>query len=73
MNRPESNAQRRTLGRAIEIAGSIDKLAAFLELPVADLQGWFTGRAPTPPDVFLALVDIVSANQLRRASSPKLK
>jgi len=73
VNRSESNPQRRTLGRGIEIAGGIDELAAFLRFPVADLQQWFAGRAPTPAHVFLALIDIVSANQLTRAPAPKSK
>jgi DNA-binding transcriptional regulator YdaS (Cro superfamily) len=73
VNRIESNAQRRTLERAIGIAQGDDKLAAFLGVTAADLQRWSAGRAPIPLDIFLALVDVVSANQLRRAPLRKQK
>jgi len=60
----EPTVARRTLGRAIDIAGSPEALAAFLGLSLNDVSEWISGRAAPPTAVFLALVDIVSANRL---------
>jgi hypothetical protein len=64
MHHDEPTVGRRTLGRAIDIAGSAEALAAFLGLSLVDLAEWTAGRKPLPTAVFLALVDIVSANRL---------
>jgi len=63
MTRADSTSHTRTLARAIEIAGSIERLADFLCRPLADLAAWSRGT-PIPSPWFLALVDIVSANAL---------
>ena len=68
MNRTEPTVYRRTLARAVEIAGSDDKLARFLRLPLGDLQKWARGEADPPSQVFLALVDIVASNSLTPAA-----
>jgi hypothetical protein len=64
MHRTEPTVHRRTLGRAIEIAGGEHELAAFLSLPLADIRRWYAGEADFSTEIFLALVDIVSANAL---------
>ena len=64
MQHDEPTVGRRTLGRAIDIAGSVEALAAFLGLSLLDVAEWTAGRKPLPTAVFLALVDIVSANRL---------
>ena len=73
MNREEPTVHRRTLGRAIEIAGSAEKLAAFLGLPLDKIQRWYTGEEDYAGNVFLALVDIVSANALTPAALRNLR
>ena len=62
--RPEPTVARRTLARAIEIAGSHEKLAAFLQVEAAQIRSWAAGAASPPTPVFLALMDIVAANAL---------
>ena len=68
MNRTEPTVYRRTLARAVEIAGGDEKLAQFLRLPIADLRSWARGEADPPSKVFLALVDIVASNSLTPAA-----
>jgi hypothetical protein len=72
MNRTEPTVHRRTLARAVEIAGSDEKLARFLRLPLADLQKWARGETEPPTPVFLALVDIVASNALTPAALSNL-
>lgn len=62
--RTEPTVYRRTLGRAIEVAGSEERLAKFLNLPLEDIRKWATGETDPPCHVFLALTDIVAANFL---------
>lgn len=62
--RPEPTVPRRTLARAIEIAGSDQKLATFLRLDLGDIRSWEAGTRSPPTHVFLALMDIVAANSL---------
>jgi hypothetical protein len=68
MKRTEPTVYRRTLARAVEIAGSDEKLARFLRLPLAELRKWARGEADPPLQVFLALVDIVASNSLTAAA-----
>ena len=68
MDRTEPTVYRRTLARAVEIAGSDEKLARFLRMPVDELQKWASGEADPPTQVFLALVDIVASNSLTPAA-----
>ena len=72
MDRTEPTVYRRTLARAVEIAGSQEKLARFLRLPVGDVQKWGRGEADPPSQVFLALVDIVASNSLTPAALDNL-
>jgi DNA-binding transcriptional regulator YdaS (Cro superfamily) len=64
MNRKEPTVYRRTLARAVEVAGTEEKLAAFLAVPPATLRSWSVGASAPSLQVFLALVDIVAANHL---------
>jgi hypothetical protein len=67
-DRPEPTVPRRTLARALEIAGSEEKLANYLRLPLGDMQSWSKGEAALPNSVLLALMDIVAANALTPAA-----
>jgi hypothetical protein len=60
----ESTVYRRTLSRAVAVAGSEEKLAQFLKLPLEDCRKWASGEADPPCAAFLALTDIVAANCL---------
>ena len=66
-------AYTRTIGRAIEVAGSEQKLARFLGYPEVMLRDWACGAAAPPPEIFLALVDIVAANHLAPAALKNLR
>jgi DNA-binding transcriptional regulator YdaS (Cro superfamily) len=55
-----NTAQTRTLKRAASIAGSEEKLAQVLGCELAELRLWLSGEAPTPPQVYLRALDIVS-------------
>lgn len=62
--RKQSTVYTRALARAIEIAGGVEELAAFLACTPAEIGTWTTGASNPPMPVFLALVDVVAANAL---------
>jgi hypothetical protein len=49
----------RTLHRACEILGGLDRLARHLGVPRAALARWIDGSEEPPLKIFLAAVDIV--------------
>ena len=51
--------QARALHRACLIVGGLDRLAAALEQPRADLERWIRGDAEAPEAVFRAAVEIL--------------
>jgi hypothetical protein len=59
-----SSVYTRTLARAIDIAGSVEALAAFLASTPAEIGVWRTGVSNPPMPIFLTLVDVVAANAL---------
>lgn len=64
MERTEPTVYRRTLARAIEIAGSEQNLASFLACTPAEIAKWSSGESNPPMPIFLAMVDIAAANAL---------
>jgi DNA-binding transcriptional regulator YdaS (Cro superfamily) len=50
----------RTLKRAAEITGGTEALALRLKVVPSHLTLWILGAEPTPPDVFLKAVDLIS-------------
>ena len=50
----------RTLKRAAEIVGGTEQLAVHLNVVPSHLALWIGGAQPTPPDVFLKAVDLIS-------------
>ena len=62
--RGQSTVYTRTLARALEIAGGVEELAAFLASTPAEIGTWSTGVSNPPMPIFLALVDVVAANAL---------
>jgi hypothetical protein len=55
--------QTRTLRRALEIAGSAEALALRLQCDARRLSGWLAGEEPTPSQVYLKALDIVSGRR----------
>ena len=64
VGRQAPNVYRRTLARAIEIAGGEEPLARFLACTPAEIAKWTTGESNPPMPFFLAMVDITAANAL---------
>jgi hypothetical protein len=64
MRNKESNVYTRVLKRSLEIAGSPETLGRFLGSTPAELAKWGTGATHPPMPIFLAMVDIVTANAL---------
>lgn len=64
MDRNEPTVYRRTLARAIEIAGGEETLARFLGSTLTEIAKWASGATNPPMPIFLAMVDIVAANDL---------
>jgi hypothetical protein len=64
VTRKEPTVYRRTLARAIEIAGGADHLARFLACTPGEIAKWSTGETNPPMPIFLAMVDIAAANAL---------
>ena len=62
--RNEPNVYRRTLARAIEIAGGEEALARFLACTPSEIAKWTSGESAPPMPIFLAMVDIAAANAL---------
>jgi len=56
----KSTAQTRTLQRALEVAGTLERLAERLAVSTADLSSWLAGTRPTPAEVYLRALDVVS-------------
>jgi len=63
-NRKGNTAYTRAISRAVEIAGGTDELAAFLGSSTREINTWTSGETSPPLPIFLAIVDIVSANEL---------
>ena len=72
MIRNEPTVYRRTLARAIEIAGSVETLASFLACTPREIGKWLTGESNPPMPFFLAMVDIAAANALTPAALENL-
>jgi hypothetical protein len=53
-------AHARTLRRALEIVVTKERLAAALEVELADLENYLMGNEALPHQVFLAALDIVA-------------
>ena len=62
--RKQSTVYTRALARAVEVAGSVEELAAFLASSPAEIGNWASGNTNPPMPIFLAIVDVVAANAL---------
>lgn len=50
----------RTLRRALQVVGTLERLAAALDLAVEDLQAYISGQKPVPNPVFIEALEIVA-------------
>jgi DNA-binding transcriptional regulator YdaS (Cro superfamily) len=58
----------RLIGRACDIAGGRERLAARLGVEIHSLEFWLSGRATPPERVFLSAVDLVLEDDIARAA-----
>lgn len=72
VTRKEPTVYRRTLARAIEIAGGEENLARFLASTPSEIAKWSSGESNPPMPIFLAMVDITAANALSTAALENL-
>jgi len=72
VTRKEPTVYRRTLARAIEIAGGEESLACFLACTPTEIARWGSGETNPPMPIFLAMVDITAANALTPAALENL-
>jgi DNA-binding transcriptional regulator YiaG len=54
------NAYTRTMRRAIQSLGSVERVAQALGVTVADVEAWAAGHSNPPPSAFLKAIDIVA-------------
>ena len=53
------SVQSRALRKAAELAGGQKKLAERLGVGVAEIEKWTAGKAATPREIFLRVVDLI--------------
>ena len=56
----KDTAHTRTLRRAVEVAGSPERLAEALDVSPESLSAWLLGDQALPNDVYLRALDVVS-------------
>ncbi len=56
----KDTAQTRTLRRALEVAGTLERLARLLDAPSSDVESWLCGARETPSHIYLLALDIVA-------------
>jgi hypothetical protein len=56
----QETPQSRTLKRALELAGTPERLAELLQSPIADVMGWLAGQTPLPAETYLRALDVVA-------------
>jgi DNA-binding transcriptional regulator YdaS (Cro superfamily) len=60
----DDTAHTRTLKRAVEVAGSPDRLAEALGVALPDLLDWMSGARPLATEVYLRALDVVARGAL---------
>ena len=53
-------AHKRTLERALQVVKTKERLAAVLEIPMAELEAYMAGEKPLPNQLFITALDIVA-------------
>ena len=62
------NSKIRTLERSVAAYGGARHLATYLNVGLAQLEDWLTGRVEIPPAIFAAALDLVAAGPFVRWS-----
>ncbi len=60
----KKTAPTRTLQAALHYLGTPQRLAAYLSVPLADLQRWISGEEQPPQEIFLKALDAVAGKPL---------
>ena len=60
------NSKVRTLARAAAALGDAARLAALLDVDLAQVEDWLAGRVEIPPEAFTAALDVVAAGPFVR-------
>jgi hypothetical protein len=60
------NSVTRTLARALRSMGSLERLAAHLGVPEAQLVQWLTGNGRPPTPIYLRALDLVARGPFAR-------
>jgi hypothetical protein len=68
---PSDTVYTRTMRRALETLGGVERLAGALDASVADVEAWAAGLADPPPGAFLKAIDVVARNWSRSGSAAK--
>jgi hypothetical protein len=63
--------QPKLLQRAVEIAGSEEKLCDRLEVERHSFKLWSEGRATAPQEVLYAVIDLILEDDLARAAQDR--
>lgn len=58
------NLYARTLKRAAQVVGGTEQLAISLKVTPSHLALWLGGAEPTPPDIFLKAVDLITEHDI---------
>jgi len=69
----KDTAHTRTLRRAVEVAGSPERLAEALDVSPESLSAWLLGDQALPNDVYLRALDVVSQGPHHRSQAGPLK
>jgi hypothetical protein len=65
----ESTLQSRAVARAAEILGGVEELASSIGLATGTVRMMIAGKLPVPQQVFLQVVDIISADDAPQRGS----
>jgi DNA-binding transcriptional regulator YdaS (Cro superfamily) len=65
-----STLHSRAVQRAADIAGGEAALAAYLNVSPVAVRAWISGVAEVPPEHFLKVVDIITDEEVTKATSP---
>jgi hypothetical protein len=66
----QSNLHWSAIKRAAEIAGSVERLAVYLDMDAGLLAACMIGTEEVPPDVYVKVVDLILEHQLNQLGSP---
>ena len=66
---PHDTAYTRTMRRAVEAMGDIERLARALGASAVEIEAWIAGRTNPPPRAFLKAIDIVATSAPNWSSS----